>query len=253
MERYEATEKIKKEDAGDIINRIDELISEADSFLEVSDFIRAEEILIFLHGNFPDFADICNRLGHLYHQKGDYVRAREFLERAIQLNPDYTEASLNLAVTLNEMGQYSKAQLVVDNVQNRVSAKEESIDPFVAGKIANKHKELGDIYREFFMLNEAASEYRKALSLSPGFADIQVKLGITLRELGFVDEALELFSNTATKRPDYADARIQLGITFFSQGFIDRAIAEWGKVLELNPENRKARMYLSFMKSNESG
>ncbi len=253
MERYDPFEKTEKEDTSDIINRIDELISEADSFLEVNDFTRAEEILIFLHRNFPDFADICNRLGHLYHQKGDYVRAREFLERAIRLNPDYTEASLNLAVTLNEMGQYSKAQEVVHNAQNRVSTKEESIDPFIAGKIANKHKELGDIYREFFMLNEAASEYRKALSLSPGFADIQVKLGITLRELGFVDEALELFSSTATKRPDYANARIQLGITFFSQGFIDRAVSEWEEVLELNPENQKARMYLSFVKNNETG
>ena len=200
MERYDPGEKMEKEDTRDIINRIDEIISEADSFLEINDFIRAEEILISLHRNFPDFADICNRLGHLYHQKGDYVRAREFLERAIRLNPDYTEASLNLAVTLNEMGQYSKAQEVVHNAQNRVSTKEESIDPFIAGKIANKHKELGDIYREFFMLNEAASEYRKALSLSPGFADIQVKLGITLRELGFVDSGAGRTAHRGTPR-----------------------------------------------------
>ena len=235
----------------DKLHRIDEKISEADALLEVNQLGKAEGVLLELHRNFPDFADICNRLGHLYHQMGDYVRARKFLERAIKLNPDYTEASLNLAVTLNEMGQYNEAQEVVQSAQRRVGARDESIDPFIAGKIANKHKELGDIYREFSLLKEAASEYKKALSLSPGFADIQVKLGVTLREMGFVDEALELFSSTAQNRPDYADARIQLGITFFSQGFLDRAAEEWEEVLRISPKNRKVQMYLSFVNNNK--
>ncbi len=236
----------------DRLHRIDEKISEADAFLEVNQLGKAEDVLLELHRNFPDFADICNSLGHLYHQMGDFVRARAFLERAIKLNPDYTEASLNLAVTLNEMGQYNEAQKVVQSAQNRVGERDTTVDPFVAGKIANKHKELGDIYREFSLLTEAASEYRKALSLSPGFADIQVKLGVTLREMGFVDDALELFTSTAQNRPDYADARIQLGITFFSQGFLDRAAEEWEEVLQTSPSNNKAQMYLSFVNHNTS-
>ena len=90
-----------------------------------------------------------------------------------------------------------------------------------------------------------------SLTLSPGFADIQVKLGIALREMGRIDEALDIFSTTAIKRPDYLDARIQLGITYFSRGFVDRAQDEWEEVLRLDPQYSKALMYLSFIREQE--
>jgi len=222
-------------------------LSQIDDLMEHGHLDVAENALVSIYRDNPDFADVCNRLGQIYYQKNDFSKAREFLDRAVRLNPDYTEASLNLAVTLNELRQYGRAREVIEQAQKRASRKRRGFEPFVAGKLANKHKELADIYRELGMFVESIDEYRKALNLSPGFPDIQVKLAVTLRELGMVDEALDILTRITENRPDYLDARIQLGITYFSRGFLDRAKEQWELVLAADPSHKKALMYLSFV------
>lgn len=227
-------------------------VSQIDDLMRQGLFEKAEEALILIYRKNPDFADVCNRLGQIYFHKGEYARAREFLERAVRLNPDYTEASLNLSVTLNEMKQYGRAREVIEQAQQRTARKRAALEPFIAGKLANKHKEIGDIYREMGMFLDSINEYRKALTLSPGFPDIQVKLAVTLRELGMTDEALDILTRTTEHRPDYLDARIQLGITYFSRGFLDRAREQWQEVLNTDPSHSKALMYMSFLEKSDS-
>lgn len=226
-------------------------LSQIDDLLSQGRNSEAEKALQEIYRRNPDFADVCNRLGQLYYETGDYTRAKEFFERAVRLNPDYTEASLNLAVTLNELRQYGKAKEIIEQAQNRATRRKSALEPFIAGKLANKHKEVGDIYRELSMFTESIDEYRKALNLSPGFPDIQVKLAVTLRELGKTDEALEILTKTTQQRPDYLDARIQLGITFFSRGFLDRASDQWKEVLRTDPSHTKALMYMSFLEGDK--
>jgi tetratricopeptide (TPR) repeat protein len=245
-----APETREKKDAEE---RLSDLMTRAEELASRGQWEDAEALLLALFRRNPDYADVCNRLGYLYHQRSDFARAREFFERAVKLNPDYTEASLNLALAWNELGQYEKAREVVQRAQDRVQKRRPSLDPYVAGKLANKHMDLGDIYRELGLLSEAAEQYSKSLSLAPAFSDIQVKLGITLREMGSIDEAIEALERAATRRPDFADARIQLGITYFSKGFMERAVAEWTEALRINPGNSKAAMYLSFVKGENQG
>jgi len=225
-------------------------IAEIDDHISHGQIDEAEEALVSIYRNNPDFADVCNRLGQIYYQKGEYTSARDFLDRAVRLNPDYTEASLNLAVTLNEMKQYGRAKEVINQAQQRANRRRTSLEPFIAGKLANKHKEVGDIYRELGMFVESIDEYRKALKISPGFPDIQVKLAVALRETGMTDEALDVLTRTTEHRPDYLDARIQLGITYFSRGFLDRAQEQWELVLGTDPSHAKALMYMSFLEKN---
>jgi len=225
-------------------------VTEIDDLISHGQIDEAEEALILIYRSNPDFADVCNRLGQIYYQKSELTQAREFLERAVRLNPDYTEASLNLAVTLNEMRQYGRAKEVIEQAQLRASRKRTPLEPFIAGKLANKHMEIGDIYRELGMFVESVDEYRKALNISPGFPDIQVKLAVTLRETGMTDEALDILTRTTEHRPDYLDARIQLGITYFSRGFLDRAKEQWELVLKTDPSHNKALMYMSFIQKS---
>jgi tetratricopeptide (TPR) repeat protein len=227
-------------------------VAQIDEYIAHGRMGEAEKALLNIYRQNPDFADICNRLGQLYFETDDHNRAKEFFERAVRLNPDYTEASLNLAVTLNELRQYGKAKEVIEQAQARATRKKSPLEPFIAGKLANKHKEIGDIYRELNLFTESIEEYRKALNLSPSFPDIQVKLAVTLRELGRTEEALEILTRTTEQRPDYLDARIQLGITYFARGFLDRASDQWKEVLRANPSHTKALMYMSFLQGDKT-
>ncbi len=227
-------------------------LTQIDEMMALGRISEAESVLQAIYRRNPDFADICNRLGQIYFQTGSFQRARDFFQRAVRLNPDYTEASLNLAVTLNELKQYGKAKEVIDQAQTRATRKKMLLEPFIAGKLANKHKEVGDIYRELGMLFDSIEEYRKALKLAPEFPDIQVRLAVTLRETGMTDEAIELLTKTTEQRPDYPDARIQLGITYFSKGFLNKASHQWKEILKTDPSNVKALMYLSFLEGEKS-
>lgn len=221
-------------------------LADVEELIQTGQLKEAESVLLAMHRENPHFPDVCNRIGQLYFQLGDFGRAREFFLQATRINPDYSEASLNLAVTYNELRQYAKARETMDQAGRRASRRKTPIEPFIAGKLANMHKETGDIYRQLGLLDEGAAEYRKALELSPGFPDIQVRLAVTLREMGDVEQSLDILGRTIEHRPDFIDARIQMGISYFTQGFVDRAREQWAQVLKIAPGHPRARMYIAF-------
>ena len=73
---------------------------------EKENFPEAERLLEKLSTEAPFFADVFNKLGVIYHQRGAFGRASKAFEKALELNPHYTEAALNLAVTYNNLGRY---------------------------------------------------------------------------------------------------------------------------------------------------
>lgn len=196
----------------------------------------------------PSFADIHNKLGIIYNQTNRLQLAAKAFEKALTLNPAYTEASLNLAVTYSDMGQYEKAKEVSDRAARFTSSSRQTIDPFVKGKLADEHLRVGNLYYGMGLMDEAIEEYRKALNLSPTFADIITQLGIALRDKGRFDEAIQEFNRAKEQNPRYIPARLQLGITYYSQGFYGLAEEEWQDALAIDPANTTVKTYLNFVK-----
>src|SRR3972149_2544716 len=108
----------------------------------------------------PRYADVHNKLGIIENLNGDLEKAAEHFEKALELNPRYTEASLNLAVTYNDLGEFKKAQEVFSMAAQIAHPDPNAVDPFIAGKLANEHYKVGNIYLEFNMNAEAIEEYR---------------------------------------------------------------------------------------------
>jgi tetratricopeptide (TPR) repeat protein len=133
-------------------DEIKELYDHGKELFEKGDYVGAEGLLREVLKHNPRYADVLNKLGVITCLKGSLKEASEFFEEALRLNPLYTEAALNLTVTYNEMGLPDKAIEVVERASKSAAAIEPGsarpMDPFVAGKLANEHYKLGNLYIE---------------------------------------------------------------------------------------------------------
>jgi tetratricopeptide (TPR) repeat protein len=209
-----------------------------------NDYEAAERVLTEVLDRHRGFADVFNMLGVIWHGQGKLAEAQQAFESALQLNPAYTEAALNLAVTYNDLGKYADARTVYAKAIQRTRAAPRSLDPYVQGKLANMHADLGAAYAEHALYPEAVREYHKALELCPTFGDLRTRLAAVLRDAGDVASAARELEIVKTTQPRYLPARLALGTALFSLGRRDDAVREWEAVLAIDPDSRAARLYL---------
>jgi len=214
---------------------------------ENREYDRAEPYLVKVADAEEGFADVMNMLGVIYHDRGQVAMAQEYFEKALRINPRYTEAALNLAVTYNEQGMYDKAKRIHEHATSLAPQEEREIEPFARGKLSNMHADLGRAYAELQLYDRAVAQYREALSLAPDFVDIRTRLGQLLKDAGRIDEALAELQLVKETRPGYVPGRISLGAAYLAKDDKERARAEWQEVLDLDPENRTAGMYLRMV------
>lgn len=214
-------------------------------------YSEAEGLLREVNRLNPNYADVLNKLGVMASIKGDNEQAVLYFKRALELNPAYTEASLNLAITYNDMGDFEGAKDVFEIASTIASSAPGKLDPFAAGKLANEHYKIGNLYLDFGMFDEAMDEYMKALKLRPTLADVHTKLGIALRSKDRFEDAIVHFTKAKESNPHYGPAWVQLGLTYHMRGLTGLAHQEWEKALEINPDLREAKAYLNLLKKSE--
>jgi tetratricopeptide (TPR) repeat protein len=208
---------------------------------------KAEQMLRQVLETDDRLADVHDMLGVISHAHGNFAQAEFHFERALAINPSYTEAALNLAVTYNDRGKYEAARQVYARIKGTPGGNLAGLDPFARGKIANMHAEVGQAYADAGLPREAILEYEKAVALCPQFADLRVRLGTLLREMNDLPRAREQYEAAVAARPGYVPARIQLGVTLLSLGESDAASEQWRKALEIEPENVRAKMYMRMV------
>ncbi|MEK7864892.1 MAG: tetratricopeptide repeat protein, partial [Nitrospirota bacterium] len=185
------------------------------------------------------------------HLKGNTKEAAEYFERALEINPRYTQASLNLAIAYNDMGEFKQAQEVFSKAAQIAHPTPTSIDPFAAGKLANEHYKLGSLYFDLGLFDDAIEEYSKALKLHPRLADGHTKIGMALRSKGRHEEAITHFKTAKEINPAYGQAWVQLGLTYYTKGLTALAFEEWEAVLKQNPDLKEAKTYIQLLKKKE--
>jgi tetratricopeptide (TPR) repeat protein len=208
---------------------------------------KAEQMLRQVLDHEDRLADVHEMLGVICHTRGNFIEAEHHFERALAINPGYTEAALNLAVTYNDRGKYEAARQVYARIRGTPSGSLQGLDPFARGKIANMHAEVGQAYADAGLSREAITEYEKAVALCPQFADLRTRLGLLLREINDLARAREQYEAAVDARPSYVPARVQLGVTLLALGETEAAAEQWRKVLELDPDNVRAKMYLRIL------
>ena len=196
------------------------------------------------------YADVYNMLGVIQHDRGQFEDAQAMFEASLQINPNYTEAALNLAVTYNDLGRYEEAKRIYSAALSKGEGTGNQLDPFVKGKIANLHAEVAQAYVDAGMASDAKHELRKAILLCPSFSDLRLKLANLYRESGDLDAAKFELEEAVSNRPRYVPAWVALGVTRLSMADQKGAIEAWEKAKEIDPENNAAAMYLRMAKGS---
>ncbi len=171
-----------------------EIYEQGKTFFEQGKLNDALKCFLDLTRDNPErFADVHNKVGIIYHQKGIFQSAIASFEHALKVNPSYTEAAINLSIVYNELGKYEEAGRIFQMAVKTVSKTRKIKDPYIEGKLANEHAQLGSQYYSLGRYKEAIGEFKKALKLRPWFADIITQLGTAYRDSGDFENAIETF------------------------------------------------------------
>ncbi|MBI5576621.1 MAG: tetratricopeptide repeat protein [Deltaproteobacteria bacterium] len=215
---------------------------------EEKDFSRAEKLLREAIEGGANYADIHYILGLIYHQWGKLHQGVEHFEKAIELNPDYTEALLSLSISLNDMGRYEEARIVYHRASASTARSGDSAKGnMFRGKIANLHAELGQLYLALKQYDDAIREYRQALTVAPEYPDLRIRMAVALREAGRPADGLEEVRRVLAAHPGSIQAMIQKGILLYLTGKKTEARQAWEEAIYKDPTNKLVQLYLNTL------
>ena len=220
------------------------VIQQATLAFEAGNYEEAESLLLRVVDRTPTYASVHNMLGFIASQRNDPEKAVPLFRRALSLNPNYTEARINLVLTLANMGAYDQAVQEAANLQPPATADPQRLGLGVRGKLANAHADLGRRYHELGLYAEAVAEYDKALLLCPTFPDIHNRRAVSCRELGQYAEAKASLLRALELKPNYVEAYVNLGVLHQKLGNLTEAVRTWERALQLDPKHALARVYL---------
>lgn len=115
----------------------------------------------------------------------------------------------------------------------------------LSGKALHRHLQAADLARDERDWNRAYQEYRKALALNPGLADIWVQHGHAAKELGRVDESIGLYKRALALSGETADTLLQLGHAYKLSGDRAAATAAYARSQALDPHQAHAAIELA--------
>ena len=96
-------------------------------------------------------------------------------------------------------------------------------------------------------MDEAITQYQKALEIKPDYAEAHINLGSALQQKGRVDEAITQFQKALQLNPDYAEAHNNLGNALLQKGRVSEAIAHFQQALQLEPADPRIKNNLAWL------
>jgi tetratricopeptide (TPR) repeat protein len=193
----------------------------------------------------PYVATSLNNLAELYRVQGKYAVAEHLYKRSLEiwekaLGPDhpYVATSLNNLVLLYEaQGNYAEAEpFYMRLLEIGVDFKEaQFVRPI---DVDYTYRGISHLKKE--QIDDAISDFDKAIELNAGFAAAYVYRGIAHYKQGQFDQAISDYDKAIEINPEYAEVYYNRGDAFGKQGQFDQAISDYNKAIEINPEHAEA-------------
>ena len=194
--------------------------------------LEALKLAKVMHQRFPDDIEGMLLLGICFRAKGEVSESLYFLNKAIEINPNYAEALMNRGLIKfsqeNKLGARADLKLAhrlkphVKRIWNlvvglEIEAQEYSgaivllinmleidpLNPDLFAKLALCYQHLKDF-------GLAIENYKKALALKPDFVEAYNNLAVAFIEIGKLEEAIEAYTNVIHIQPNSTDAMLNL-------------------------------------------
>jgi len=210
----------------------------------------------------PRYADLYFTLAKIYSEHHEPAKARQALEQALSINPNYNEAKLNLAFLEAQSGNNKRAldifcglaqtdsfydQVVYDKALE-ASSKSDFRAAFklfaqafrVTPDRARSLCAMGqDAHREC-RYDEAIKYYNQAKKLQPKYADVYNLLGVSLAQKGLNKQAIVQFQKAVKLAPRFSRAWLNLAYAWNQLGQVAKTKTALARVLVIDPNNRLA-------------
>jgi tetratricopeptide (TPR) repeat protein len=221
-----------------------ELLDQARQRFIDGDYASAEAMLHQLLNINNRIPEIFQILGTIYYDRSQFGKAIKHFQRALEIDPSYTDASVGLSLILNDLGRYDEGKQVFQTAQKALEdAKKKQADPYLEEKLAKQHLQLGDIYFQYQRYGEALEQFHKAFGLLQK-PEIKLKIIDCHVKKGETDKAVRELKVFVKDHPENMRAQNWLGILLYNSKRVADAVDQWEKVLFREPENEEAKKYI---------
>lgn len=183
--------------------------------------------------------------GTLYFEKGQLKRALSSFKRALEIDANFTDASIGLSIILNDLGRYSEGKRVFEEAYALMKQKDASgSTPYVNEKLAQKHEELADLYFLYKRYEEALENYNRAADFSKLHVNYKIKAIDCLINMKLLARALKEGESIEPRFPTNVELLLKMAQIHYQLNNADRAEDYWEKVLSQDPGNVEAKSHL---------
>ncbi|MBN1897991.1 MAG: tetratricopeptide repeat protein [Spirochaetes bacterium] len=170
-----------------------------------------------------------------YKKRSSFDKAIFELERALQIDPEYSMAYSLLGDIYSEQGYPEKA---ISEYQKAIRF------DTVNSELYNK---MGAEYYKIKQKKSALESYKKAMELDPLNYKAYNNLAILFKDQGKFNEAIDLYLKAIRINSDYEEAYYNLGTLYLQMGDIDRSFVNLQKAVRLYPEYVAAHYNLGIL------
>lgn len=175
-----------------------------------------------------------HNLGFQLHLQNRVAEAEPFYRRAVELDPDFTQAWMNLGLAILMQRRPDEALLCQREALR--------LDP----DSADAHNNLGMIHYTKGNIAEAESCFRSALRLYPDHPNATLNLGSVRQTLNHVEDAEALFRRAMTLGADPGRTKSNLSLALMEQGRPEQAEALLREALAERPDYPEAQANLAL-------
>lgn len=176
--------------------------------------------------------------GKSYFIKKQYDQAIAKFQKAIEIDPKFKEAHLDLVKTYLKLGDLETAEREAKKVL-RVDFNYEPASKLLV-KIKEKHKEQGNEHQNRKAYAEAVKSYQQAISIDPKFKDAYNDLGMVYRKMEEYSNAISAYKQAIKIDESCHVAHTGLGIVYYEKSEYAEAVSSLKRAIAIKSDYQKA-------------